>query len=401
MINNNSVFFIKCKILSFFLKTKIKKLDSLLKKSNCDLQLYKAKFLNVNQENIAIEDYHNSWKILTRLMMKKSFGNAIENILTTQNKYLKLINPSLETTYEPINFSRKFNTVFSITFFSRIICENNVKYKDQLVELSKNIVNSLLNIINQSHPISLGLTLFCLVMKTNQYYEIFEKWQECDKEFMVFNLAKQYLLNEIKMNKPLSNVEEHKQIYLQAFKREQSSIKQDIRYVASGEWLDKFNELIEDTSNYDSVVKKLYWLDIDYNLYKTPPNKDTILKLFLETKRLMKNLVLNRIDLLQEIEGIIDEDIIKVVLNEPEIDEPFYYNKCEYITNKLQQLQSPAMDKPLEDFKSEFALKINQRVYFKDLIPFFFRFVLDSLERIHVEKQEFIDFLQAQNQNQN
>ena len=400
MNNNHSKFFIKSKILSLLLKTKIKKLDSLLKKSNCNLQVYKDKFLNVNQENIVIEEYHNSWKILTRLMMKKSFGKLIESILIIQNKYLKLINPSFENHYEPSKFSRKFNTLFSIAFFSRMICENNVKYKEQLIKLSKNIVETILKIVNEKHHISLNFTLFGLIMNTIKYHDVFEKWQECDKEFMVFTLAKQYLLNEIKMTKPLSNIEEHKQIYLQAFKREQTSIKQDIRYVASGELLDKFNLLIDDTSNYDSVVKKLYWLDVVYNLYKTPPNKDTILNLFKETKRLMKNLVLNRQDLLQEIDDVIDEDIIKVVLNEPEIDEQFYYRKCEFITQKLRELQSPAMDKPLEDFKKEFSIKIAERVYFKDLIPFFFRFVLDSLEQIHLEKQQFIDFIKS-SQNQN
>lgn len=399
MNNNDSIFFIKSNTLSFLLKTKIKKLNSLFQKSNCNLSIYKTKFLNVNQENIVIEEYHNSWKILTRLMMKKSYANLIESILNSQNKYLKLISPSFEIPFETAKFSRKFNTVFSIAFFSKMICENNVKYKDELIKLSQNILDCFLNVVNQSHPISLNFTLLLLALNTIKYYEIFEKWQEFDKEFMVFTLAKQYLLNEIKMTKPLSDVEEHKQIYLQAFKREQSSIKQDIKYVAQGLWLNKFNELIEHTSNYDKVVKKLYWLDIEYNLYKTPPNKDTILNLFKETKRLMKNLVLNRPDLLQEIDGVIDEDIIKVVLNESEIDEPFYYKKCEYITQKLRELQSPAMDKPLEDFKTQFTIKISERVYFKDLIPFFFRFVLDSLEKIHLEKQEFIDFIKAQTQN--
>ena len=157
--------------------------------------------------------------------------------------------------------------------------------------------------------------------------------------------------------------------------------------------------MIKETNNYDSVVKKLYWLDIEYNLYKIPPNQETVLKLFMETKRLMKNLVLNRTDLIQEIDDVIDEDIIKAVLKESKIDEQFYYRKCEFITRKLRELQSPAMDKPLEDFKSNFALKISERVYFRDLIPFFFRFVLDSLEKIHLEKQQFIDFIKAQNQN--
>ena len=188
MINNNSIFFIKLKILSFLLKTKINKLNSLFKKSKCDLNIYKAKFLNLNHDNIVIQEYHNSWKILTRLMMKKSFGNAIEDILIIIKKYLQLIDPSAET-YEPKKISRKFNTVFSIAFFSRMICENNVKYKDQLIKSSQNIFDSFLNLINQKHTISINFTILRLVFNTLSYHTIFEKWQEFDKEFMVFSIS--------------------------------------------------------------------------------------------------------------------------------------------------------------------------------------------------------------------
>ena len=131
--------------------------------------------------------------------------------------------------------------------------------------------------------------------------------------------------------------------------------------------------MIDNVNNYNSIVKSLYWLDIDYNLSKNPPNVETVLKLFMETKRLMKNLVSNRTAILNEIDETLEEQIINVVLNESEIDEPFFYRKCEFILEKLKLLQSPAMDNPLENFKKEFSLKIENSEYFKDLIPFFFR----------------------------
>ena len=210
---------------------------------------------------------------------------------------------------------------------------------------------------------------------------------------MVYILAKHYLLNEIKMNKPLSNSEDNQKIYYNAFKREQMSIKQDIKYIGSEKWQTKFNSLINNINNYDKVVKSLYWLNVDYDLYKTPPNINTVLKLFMETKRLMKNLVPNRKDIIDELDDMLNEQIIKDVLNEEEIDNSFFNRKCEYILEKLQLLQSAVMDKPLEDFKTNFVNKISNNEYFRDLIPFFFRFVLDSLEKIHEEKEAFIDFI--------
>ena len=60
-------------------------------------------------------------------------------------------------------------------------------------------------------------------------------------------------------------------MYLNAFKREQLSIKQDVKYLGSEIWQTKFNDLIGNVNNYNVIVKSLYWLDIDYNL--TKPSK--------------------------------------------------------------------------------------------------------------------------------
>jgi hypothetical protein len=404
MISNSSTNNkIKLTVISIIIKNKIKNINTIFVKSHCNLNTFKTKFSNLNFEkhdNLNIEEYHNSWKCLTRIIMKKSLLTQVERLLYLLHRYKLIIElGNNKQEYEPKKYSKIFNTLFTIVFFSKIVCENNVKYKDQIIKKSTDIVDTFIHIIDSNFSLSPKLTPYILAKNINQYNILFEKWQECDKEYMVLTMAKQYLLNEIKMSKPLSNIEEHQQIYYQSFKREQLSIKQDIKYVANNDWIIKFNDLISDKSNYDNIVKNIYWLDIDYNLYKTPHNKDTILNLFKETKRLMKNLIPNRNDLLEEIDNVIDEDIIKVVLNEDEVDEQFYYKKCYYILEKLKELQSPSMDNPLEKFKKEFVNKLSQQEYFRDLIPFFFRYVLDSLEKIHEEKDAFIEFIKNQNKN--
>lgn len=390
MINSkNKSFVVKIKVLIFLLKIKITKIINKFNESNCDLTTFKDKFYNLDQERLVIEQYHSSWRNLTRLIMNKTFIFEVQRFLVILKRLISLIYNNDNDEYD-IKYTRKFNTLFTIAFFSKMVCDNNVKNKDSLIHISKDIVDSFISL--KSGRIT-NLSVIHLDKQINKYFILFESWQEHDKEFMVFTLAKQYLLNEIKMSKPLSNVEENQQMYLNAFKREQLSIKQDVKYLGSEIWKTKFNDLIDNVNNYNSIVKSLYWLDIDYNLSKNPPNVETVLKLFMETKRLMKNLVSNRTDILNEIDETLEEQIINAVLNESEIDEPFFYRKCEFILEKLKQLQSPAMDIPLENFKKVFSLKIANREYFKDLIPFFFRYVLDSLEQIHDEKEAFLQFI--------
>ena len=392
-MNNFRNKLVKIKVLFFLLKIKIIAINTEFTTSNCDLTNFKTKFYNTNTNQMVIEEYHESWKNLTRLIMRKPFLQKVERLLFILQRLLNIIEG--EHTYSDtiINTKdvRQFNTLFTIAFFPKMVCENNVKNKDIIIDTSQEIVNNLIQISNSHKPSIISIVK--LGKKIQYYLYLFEIWQDYDKEFMVYTLAKHYLLNEIKMNKPLSNLEDNQKIYYNAFKREQLSIKQDIKYIGSEKWKTKFNSIINNINNYDKVVKSLYWLNVDYDLYKTPPNINTVLKLFMETKRLIKNLVPNRKDIIDELDDILNEQIIKDVLNEKEIDNSFFNRKCEYILEKLQLLQSAVMDKPLEDFKTNFVNKIPNNEYFRDLIPFFFRFVLDSLEKIHEEKEAFIDFI--------
>ena len=147
------------------------------------------------------------------------------------------------------------------------------------------------------------------------------------------------------MNKPLSNNEDNQRIYISAFELEQREIKSEVRYFANNNERNLFENLISNKDNYNKVVKTPYWLDVDYNLYKMPPNLDQVLNLFKESKRLLKNLVQNRKDIQNEIDDVLDEEIINNVLSEPEIDEEFYYEKCNYILIKLKEFQSANSDK--------------------------------------------------------
>jgi len=396
-MNNNSNKYLKQKyLLIMVLQIKFRKIITYFEKSKNDLFKLKQKYIDLNDNNNTLDDaqeYNNNWTRITRQLMSKNFINQMNEFLLYLNKYILLIHDSNIDNKLIQNLqknSKQINTLYTLALFPKIVCNNNVKYKDQLINLSIDLFTLILNMSNKDN--TNGFIFYKLGIKLFNYIDLFNKWQEFDKEYMTYTIAKQYLLNEIKMSTPLSNVDEHQQIYMNAFRQEQNMFKNELKYFATYHWKSIFNQLISTKDNYDKLVKYIYWLDVEYNLYKEPPNLEQVLTLFQETKRLFINLVPRRQDIVDEINDIIDDDIIKAVLKESEIDQGFYFRKCEYILEKLKELQSASMDKKLEEFKMEFSLKIQNREYFRDLIPFFFKFVLNSLEKIHEDKDAFIEF---------
>ena len=132
--------------------------------------------------------------------MNKTFVLEIQRFLVILKSLISSIYNNDKEEYD-IKYTRKFNTLFTIAFFSKMVCDNNVKNKDSLIQISNDIVDSIITL--KSGCIT-NMSVINLDKQINNYFTLFESWQEYDKEFMVFTLAKQYLLNEIKMSKPLS-----------------------------------------------------------------------------------------------------------------------------------------------------------------------------------------------------
>ena len=346
-----------------------------------------------NEEQISKIENDKDWYFISRKLVSKEVIEVFNDIMINffrinefimNNKIISKNSSSVKTD------SRYFGTVFSVAYFSKIVLANNVRLKDKLFNLAKKITN-LLEQIDESENIS--FKLITLTIYAIEYIDLFKQWSFLDKEYLVYTLAKQYLINEIKLTAPLSNNEETNNVYINAFKQEQNNIKSEVTYLGNNELKQKFFDLISSIENFKIVEKKLYWLDVDFSLQKEHPDLSTVLNLFKECKRLMKNLINNREDLKEEIDNSIDEKIIEVVLKEKEIDQEFYLNICYFILDWLGKMQSKADDLKLSAFKEEFILKINSSTFFYELIPFFFNFVLDLLEKIHEEKNQFIEFI--------
>ena len=382
----NSKFYLFC------LKKQLLKSVIELKNKIPNLPVYNQRHIQ-NEEQISKIEYDKDWYFISRKLVSKEVIEVFNDIVINVSRINEFIMNnkivSKNSLYVKTN-ARYFGTVFSVAYFSKIVLANNVLLKEKLFNLAKKIT-ILLEKIDESENIS--FKLITLTIYTIKYIYLFKQWSFLDKEYLVYTLAKQYLINEIKLTAPLSDNEDTNNLYINAFKQEQNSIKSEVTYLGNNELKQKFFDLISSIENFKIVEKKLYWFNVDYSLQKEDPDLSTVLNLFKECKRLMKNLINNRKDLQAEIDNSIDEKIIEVVLKEKEIDQEFYFNICYFILDWLGKMQSKANDSKLTAFKEEFILKINSSIFFYELIPFFFKFVLDLLEKIHEEKNQFIEFI--------
>ena len=355
------------------------------------ISIFNKRYVDKSEEVSELES-NKDWSFISRKVMSRDTIQILFNIMINFiriNEYVENNRIISKKSLSIKRDARYFGTVFSVSYFSNIVCANKVVHQEELIKLASRLTKLIEKILYSESDIN----LVKLSKLSVDYINLFKKWSSLDKEYLVYLLAKKYLVNEIKLTAPLSQNEEVNEMYVNAFNDEKTLIKHEVNYLGDSNLKIIFDELISDIKNYEQIEKKLYWLDVDYSLQKEEPDVITVLNLFKECKRLMKNLVLNREDLQNEIDNTIDESIISAVLEEKEIDQSFYFEKCEFILNWLGNMHSPVNDAILKNFKLEFENKIQNNTYFYELIPFFFKFVLDSLENIHNEKEAFILFL--------
>lgn len=275
-------------------------------------------------------------------------------------------------------------SIFIVGLFPNIVCSNKVKYQSLLIQLSKQFIQQLVILDNKHNS---TITLLKCLNSIDSFYNQFKLWKETDINYIVYDTAKTYI--EISLNEEINS----KAYLISHIQSEKNKLYKHIEYLNNKEAVSLYNNLIGDLKNYDSIIKHLYWIKIDYSLDKEPYDKSVVLNLFMETKRLIKNLVSNRPDIIDELDDVLNDEALASVLKQEYIDNEYFVMKCYYIIEWIKKLQSPDKDVKLQQFTDQFEHKLKNKEYFKNLIPFFFRYILDELEIIHKQKNEFTKFI--------
>lgn len=282
--------------------------------------------------------------------------------------------------------SRKLLMIFVVAFFNDMVCSHQVQYKDE-VKINSRYIVILFNTINKKEYYNVIPFMTHLQVKLINHLVIFNIWQHYDKLYIVYESALLYL----KLSFPESEIDDS--IYNSCVNEEKTRIETNIKYLNDSSSVELFNILKVSNTNVKSCIKELYWLRIGYYLYKTTPDRTVIVEMFLKVKQMLQTLIQNKKALCEEIDDILDDSILINVISETDIDIDFFVKRCYYILEWISKLQSPEDDKRHDEFTTQFKDKLIQKTEFGELVPFYFRFVIDQLERIEVQKTEFMNVM--------
>lgn len=357
----------------------------------------------LNKNNISLEEHYDettSYIVFVRLQKlytTSRFIRIFKCIVSYLYKLSYLIESNSNSNNSEVITKIQFNSdsfsknikcfisIFIVGLFPNIVCSNKVKHQSSLIRYSKQFIQHLV-ILGNNKQLSTITLLKCL-NSIDSFYNQFKLWKEADINYIVYDTAKTYI--EISLNEEINS----KAYLISHIQSEKNKLHQHIDYLNNKEAVYLFNNLIGDLKNYDSIIKHLYWIKIDYSLDKEPYDKTVVLNLFMETKRLIKNLVSNRPDIIDELDDVLNDEALTSVLKQEQIDNDYFVIKCYYIIDWIKKLQSPDKDDKLQQFMNQFEEKLKNKEYFKNLIPFFFRYILDELEIIHKQKNEFTKFI--------
>jgi len=297
----------------------------------------------------------------------------IENEFKLNYKSLKIIFISLFTNNEQ---------------FYNIVYNNNTEFNNDLKKLSLENIKIIKEINCSKYKL---VKLIKLANNFNEFYNIYCKWEKVDKRMNTQKLLIDYF--EIKVSIDLlHSSSENYEVIRNSYLNELNKIQQNVKYMNDKNEVKYFDEKKENYDNYQKMQEELYWEKIKYQISCENKYKDTILKLIEKTKKMFIDCVPNNLVVQNEIHENLDLEILNNMLTddgEGNLDFKYLESKIFYILNVLKRFQSPNSDNSYEVWCNEIQSKLENSVYYKHFIPYFFRELFDRIINIFEEIQKF------------
>jgi len=328
----------------------------------------------------------------------------LEYIINNYSLYLYNNNHFINSNI--IEITKKFMACFLLYKCDNDIIINKTEYNDNLKDLVKKININLVN-INKTADLC---TIMKLVNNINDYINIYNKWSRLDKRINTYIGLHMYYRNKISLlemgnnsnsnnsnsnNSNSNNSNSNSNIadlLVSNINSEQLNIEKNIEYMNDNIELALFRREKDNIDYYKNIDIELYWIDIRYRLSKTNPDKLVLVELLDKTKILIKNCIPNRIDLHNDIDTNIDIDFITQFMENDIIDHNFFNNTIKFIFDYIEKLQCPSEDKKLENLKKKCLEELNNKIFYRDFIPMFFRDIFNRLETIIEGRKDFMEF---------
>lgn len=294
------------------------------------------------------------------------------------------------------NITKKSLKILFISLFTckdnfyNIIFNNKTEFNTTLRNISMENSNILNNIFKYKYK---KIQLIKLAKNFNEYYNNYLKWERVDKRINTQKLLIDYF--EIKINIDLLcpiNNSNSSDIIKEEYIKELDKIETNIKYMKDNQEVEYFNENKDNFNNYQKIQEELYWKQIKYEISCEDKYKNTILKLIEKTKKMFINCIPNNLEVQNEINDNLDLEILNNMLSTVDnksIDYNYLEGKLFYIVSVLKKFQSPNSDSSCESWCEDIQNKLNEKIYYKDFIPFFFKELFNKIITILDEIQKF------------
>ena len=154
-----------------------------------------------------------------------------------------------------------------------------------------------------------------------------------------------------------------------------------------------FDNMKTNYDNYQLIQEELYWQNIKYEISCEDKYKYTILKLIEKTKKMFIDCVPKNLVMQNEIHENLDIQILSNMMTKQNksdfIDFKYLEGKLFYILDVLKRFQSPNSDESYELWCNNIKKRMENKIYYKDLIPYFFKELFDRIIIILEEIKKF------------
>lgn len=354
---------------------------------------YRKKFLCNLIKNI-IEPIHksnNSVEFMSAITKKPLIVNTKKLLEYSQN-YLKFIDEDVEQFNSQIRNIKKILMLFAFVKFPVVFLCNNTQYNEKIIEYSEKL-DKYMNKMMENPSYNFFAYLYQFTKLIPLYLDCYCDWEKVDKHVNTCQLLLSYHANTTKM-KTLNDTELDNitQNYISI---QQNKIETHVKYMNDNNELGYFKSH-KDDENSDNVYEELYWIDVKYKLNKKDPSindKLILLDLFNKTIVLLKNCVPNRPDIHKEIEGKIDLQIIRQLIQHDIKDDEMFFDLIQYILHKVSLFQAKANDAENALWVTNLKKALSNNVYYKHFIPKFFQELFGKLKKIIDDSNCFKDFI--------
>jgi hypothetical protein len=274
------------------------------------------------------------------------------------------------------------------------------EFADIMKDISKEIIYSIRDIDKYKEPTSslYKIKFIDLSKKICKYEIAYIEWKKEDVKLLLQEMTQLYWEFELifKLNEQnFTQIE--KDSFIRKKDRKQRTLLKRMMEIDELDYFYSYVPVVLDQDIVKSVhmtLKKAFWDDIKENF----PNIDKLLKVFDEMKKNINFLVPKTPEILINLDEVFDIEYIKQLHDLNSTDEQYWFRKCEYLKNLLNEIDSEALEDIHNKYWSSFANNINDNnVEIKDkynLCIDFFEYFMERTNELIEIKQKYIEHLE-------